>query len=316
MRRKSSDNAEKIASISTQQLARIALVCSNKPNYPLHVDRLFSAGGNTRSALETLLIHTPNFFICYPERMDNYTGEIRADQKHIMWCPEESHKLPEENANLAGIMLRNYDEVITELELGVNFGEIGIPEHLLDNEFDTIEAKRTHTQMQIALVEIGRALNFKSWIARNDHYISYQNSTLGNFEGVIRSLQDAEVFYNNEIKEAASLVDCIWFTPDYRHIPAIIEVEHSTGVTSGFTRMRKLFDTMPSINTRYVIVAPNKMRNKVVSEANKDIYKALDANFMPYSTVRELFGLIQRYELKNVVNHSFVYPFMQRVLDD
>jgi type II restriction enzyme len=54
-------------SISREQLAKMALICSSKPNFPLHIDRVFSAGGNSRSAFETLLAHTPNFFICYPQ---------------------------------------------------------------------------------------------------------------------------------------------------------------------------------------------------------------------------------------------------------
>lgn len=59
-------SAGRTGSISAQQLTKMALVCSNKPNYPLHIDRVFSAGGNSRSAFETPLAHTPHFFMCYP----------------------------------------------------------------------------------------------------------------------------------------------------------------------------------------------------------------------------------------------------------
>src|SRR5689334_11364247 len=69
-------------SISIAQLATVASVFSNKPNYPIHLDRLFSAGGNSRSALETLLALTPNFFICYPQRTNPYTGELENKQRH------------------------------------------------------------------------------------------------------------------------------------------------------------------------------------------------------------------------------------------
>jgi type II restriction enzyme len=295
-------------SISSNQLATIALVCSNRPNYPLHVDRLFSAGGNSRSALETVLAHTPHFFMCYPERIDSYTGETLQNLKHIMWCPQEAHPLGQ-------IVQKEYVEIITEVELGVDFGSIGVTADMLGSEFDTIEAKKTHTQMQIALIEIGRALNFRTWIARNDRSIPVKDARLGDLEGVIESLDEVPIFYKREIKEAAALIDCIWFTQDGDRIPAIIEVEHTTGVTSGMTRMLKLKEIFPSVVTTFTIVAPNKLRDKVVSEANQKAFRPLKAKYMPYSTVRELYGLIRRYSLSNVVDHTFINPFMENVVE-
>lgn len=67
-------SAGKPGSISSRMLATFASVCSNRPYYPIHIDRLFSAGGNSRSALETLLAYTPHFFMCFPERVDSHTG--------------------------------------------------------------------------------------------------------------------------------------------------------------------------------------------------------------------------------------------------
>ena len=52
-------------------------------------------------------------------------------------------------------------------------------------------------------------------------------------------------------------------------MPAVMEVEHSTGVTSGLSRMKNFKDKFPPFPTRYVIVAPDEDRDKVVKEANK-----------------------------------------------
>lgn len=300
---------ERSGSISTQMLAKMALVCSTKPNFPLHVDRIYSAGGNSRSALETLLAYTPHFFICYPDRIEPYSGEILQNLKHIMWCPDEAHPLGE-------LAQKEYHEIITEIEIGVDFGTISLSPMNLGTEFETIEAKRTHTQMQIALIEIGNALNFHTWIAKNDRSIQVGNKTLGEFEGVIASLDDVSLLYNQDIKESANFIDCIWFTQDGKRIPAVIEIEHSTGVTSGMTRMRKFYDTAPSIAATFTVVAPNNLRNKVVSEANQPIFRDLDIRYMPYTTIRELYGLIQRYSLKDVVDYKFVKPFMERVVEN
>jgi len=169
--------------------------------------------------------------------------------------------------------------------------------------------------MQIALIEIGNALGFRTWIARNDRSIPVGATTLGAMHGVIQSLDDMQIFYKREIKETAALIDCIWFTADGDRIPAIIEIEHSTGVTSGLTRMGKLRRAFPSIKTVFTVVAPNELRNKVITEANQDLFRNLDARYMPYSTVRELYGLIQRYALHGVVDHNFIYPFMEKVVD-
>jgi len=296
----------KIARISTNQLATIALACSNRPNYPLHVDRLFSAGGNTRSALETIIANTANFFVCKVQRIDNYTGEIKSEQRHFMYCPDEIHPIGE-------IHYKEYDSIISEVEVGVEFGEISFSNTTLADEFNNIEIKRTHTQIQIALIEIGNALNFNTWIAKNDQSIEYNNSPLKNHDGVIQTLDHVEILFNNNIKQAAEYVDCIWFTKDGKHIPAVIEIEHSTGVTSGMTRMSKLHSEMPSMRTQYVIVAPNVLRNKVVTEANQNIFSSISVGYMPYSTIRELYGLIQKYHIQGI-NHKFIESFIEPII--
>lgn len=297
-----------IGSISTNQLAMAAAVFSRKPNYPIHFDRLFSGSGNSRAAFETLLALTPNFFISYPAKTNPYTGLTEKKLKHIMWCPGDSHET-------GSMEERNFEQVISELELDTDFGNIKLDSSNLSDEFDSIEAKRIHTQMQVALVRIGNALNFHTWIAKNDRSIQIENSTIGSLEGVVDSLEKIPILYHNESKKAASLIDCIWFSNDFKYIPAVIEVEHSTGVTSGFTRMLKLKETIPSVSMGYAIVAPNELREKVISEANNDVFRNLSARYMPYSTIRELYGLIRRYSLTKVVDRSFIEPFMETIVE-
>lgn len=304
--RKSEDESSK-GSISINQLATAAYVFSRKPNYPIHFDRLFSAGGNSRSALEALLAHTPHFFICYPQRTHPYTGKIEKNLKHIMWCPHDEHPLGE-------IKETECEQVISEVELGVEFGDIRIASGRLGEELN-IEAKKTHTQMQVALVEIGNALNFRTWIAKNDRSIPVGSTQLGKLKGVIQSLEEIRIFYEPEIRQAASLVDAIWFTNDFRFVPAVIEVEHSTRVTSGLTRMLKLMNTIPSLTTKFTIVAPDELRSKVVSEANNETFRPLRARFVPYSTVRVLYGLIEQYSLSNL-QRNFIEPFMENIVEE
>ncbi|MDQ3635434.1 MAG: hypothetical protein M3405_13130 [Acidobacteriota bacterium] len=162
----------KSGSVSINQLATAAAVFSNKPNHPINFDRLFSASGNSRAAFESLLAHTPHFFICYPERTNIYTGELKRKQTHVMWCPNDSHCLGK-------IGVKELNQVISEIEIDMDFGKIQITAGMLGKEFDSIEAKKTHTQMQVALIEIGNALKFKTWIARDDQSIPIGDTQLG-----------------------------------------------------------------------------------------------------------------------------------------
>jgi type II restriction enzyme len=138
---------------------------------------------------------------------------------------------------------------------------------------------------------------------------------LGKFEGVVQSLEEVKILYSTEIRHAASRIDCIWFSEDFKYIPAVIEIEHSTGVTSGVTRMLKLWETIPSITANFTVVAPDDLRNKVVSEANNPAFITLNTRYMPYSTVRILYGLIQRYDLSNVVERTFIEPFLENIVE-
>lgn len=306
-KRTSSETNAKAGLISLQMLTKIALAFSNKPNFPIHIDRVFSAGGNSRSALETLLAHTPYFYVCRPTRVDPFTGETINNLKHLIWRPDNPH----EKGKVTQI---DYEGVITELEIGSEMSDIHITPEMKGTEFDSLEAKRTHTQMQIALVMIGNALNFKTWIAANDRHIPVGGTTLGQLPGVIDSLNSIPLLYSQQLRDAASLIDCIWFTGDGNRIPALIEIEHSTRVTSGLTRMLKFRDLVPALNLTFTIVAANSLRGRVIAEANQAVFRNLNVRFMPYSTVRELYGLVNRYKLTNVVDHTFINPFMESVV--
>jgi type II restriction enzyme len=265
------------------------------------------AGGNSRSALETVLALTPNFFICYPQKSNPYTGRIEEDLKHIMWCPDDTHPLGE-------MKEKSFKQIISEIELNVDYGDMSLLLDSLGQEINSIEAKM-HAQMQVACVRIGYALKFQTWIAKNDQTIKVGKLKLGQLQGVLKSLDDVQILYSLESKRAASLIDCIWFSEDFKYIPAVIEIEHSTGVTSGLTRMLKFKETIPSIDMTFTVIAPDELRNKVLLEANNPIFSSMKTRYMPYSAVRELYGLIQKYNLSNVVQRSFIEPFMEKIVE-
>jgi type II restriction enzyme len=169
------------------------------------------------------------------------------------------------------------------------------------------------TRIQISLVEIGKLLGFRTWVAQNDKGIKYKGTKLGEMDGVVASLQSENMLsaFNNAVRSAV-LIDCIWFKNSVL-MPAVIEIEHTTGITRGLSRMKNLQDAIPAIKTRYVIAAPDEDRNKVLQECQKPQFHSLDTRFFPYSAVEELWSLCQRRKLRGITD-EFLECFMEQTL--
>ena len=93
-------------------------------------------------------------------------------------------------------------------------------------------------------------------------------------------------------------------------MPAVMEVEHTTGVTSGLSRMLNFKQNFPPYPTRYVIVAPDEDREKVIKESNKEQFRALNTKFFPYSAVEELYALCQKRRIRGV-SEEFLDCYME-----
>ena len=303
--RKQTVISAKEANISGNMLWRVANAI--QPGVPVNIDRVLGASYNTRSALETLLAHTPEFYWCLPGRIElvDSTSQIKRGHKHLVWIPEKPHR---------NGVAEKYETDVTISEIptaSAVYEAIALPDTPVDNGMD-IEAKRRHLQIQIALVIIGRHFGFRTWIARNDQGLTYRDKKVGELEGVIHRLEDEKMLqaYPDAV-HAALLIDGIWFEGD-RFMPAVIEVEHSTGVTSGLSRMKNFQDRIPPFPTRWIIVAPDEDRDKVYREANKPQFHSLKAMYMPYSAVDELYSLLQRRGVTpDMVNDKFLNCYLE-----
>lgn len=295
-------------SMSANMIWRLANAMEE--DVPVNVDRVFGGSYNTRSVLESLMAHTPEFYWCQPGRIElnNATQEIKKGHKHLIWRPNTRHQ----NAVLTKF---ETDVVVSEIPTtSAVYDALNIPS-VLNQAIDDIDVQRRHLQIQIALAVIGNQLGFRTWIARNDQGITYGNKKVGELDGVVADLQHEKLItvVDGAVK-AAMHIDCIWFR-NGKFLPAVIEVEHSTGVTSGLARMKGLYDQLPPFPTRWVIVAPDEDRNKVITEANKPQFKDLNTMFFPYSAVDELYALCQRRKLSNkAVNEEFLDCYMEPCL--
>ncbi len=300
-------------SISSEMLWRIANAIV--PNVPISFDRVLGASYNTRSSLEALMAHTPEFFFCKPGRIEikNGTPNVKHGHKHLIWLPNAPH----ENGILAESQLGSGFEISELPTQNVTYEALTVAD-VSDTSKEPlpIDVKRRHLQIQIALIEIGRQLGFRTWIAHNDKGFLYGQKRIGDLDGVIASLSDERVLaaYSEAIV-AANLIDCIWFK-NGRLMPAVLEVEHSTGVTSGLTRMKKFQDAGPALqDVRWVIVAPDEERSNVIRKANDPQFSSLNTKFFSYSAVEELHNLSLRRGLSNrSVNEAFLDCFMEPCL--
>ena len=296
------------ATISSAMIWRIAN--AYVPNIPINFDRVLAGSYNTRSLLEALLAHTPEFYWCTPGRIElqNNSSEIKKGHKHIIWIPDSPHQ--------NGMMVESKigsDQAISEIPTQtVTYDSLAITRQSVPAEID-IDVKRRHLQIQIALIEIGVQLGFRTWIAHNDKGFLYGQKRVGELEGVIANLSDEKVLAAyDEARAAANLIDCIWFK-NGKLMPAVMEVEHSTGVTSGLTRMKKFQDLGPHLaDIRWVIVAADEDRDEVIRKANAAQFQSLNTKFFSYSGVEELYSLCKRRNLSNkAVNEDFLDCFME-----
>lgn len=297
----------KTDTISSEMIWRVANAFDE--NQPINLDRVLGGSYNTRSVLEALLAHTPEFYYCYPGRIENKAGftTVKHGHKHLLWKPDIPHRL--------GIQEKiATDIVISEMPaLNAFYDSLVLPDNSQTGQLD-IEIQRRHAQIQIALYFIGHQLNYRTWIAQNDKGILYQNKRIAEYEGVISSLKEEKLMSAyDEAVQAALLIDCIWFK-NGKLMPAVMEIEQSTGVTSGLSRMKNFKDKFPPFPTRYVIVAPDEDRDKVIREANKPQFKDLDTRYFPYSAVEELYALCQRRKIKGI-EQEFLDCYMEPVLN-
>jgi type II restriction enzyme len=289
--------------ISREMIWRIAN--SIRLGVPVNFDRVLGASYNTRSAFEALLAHTPQFYWCKPGRIEviNSSTAVKRGHKHLIWLPEQPHE----------------NGVISEYETETVISEIPSQEVVYDSLFVPyeagaeldIEVRRRHIQIQIALIMIGNHLNFSTWLAQNDRGVMYQDKTLAEIDGVLPRLnQDTVIAAWGEAVNAAKLIDIIWFK-GVLEMPAVIEVEHSTGVTSGLSRMQNFQSKLPPFPTRYIIAAPDEDRTKVLREIHKEQFDSLQASYLPYSAIEQVWNLFSKHGAKGV-SPEFIENFLER----
>jgi type II restriction enzyme len=295
---------KKVETISSGLLNRVALAI--KVSIPLNIDRIVGASYNARAVFEALLAHTPYFYVCYPGRYDDHNGRriVKKGHKHLIYLPDEPHKSGKTEIKEVNFVISEHTAIAVHdsVELA--------PEAIIGTETE-IENLRTHIRIQNALRIIGLSLDYRTYIAKDNQSVLIKDKPLGTLEGVVTDLSDnTTISHNHSAVLAGRLLDCVWFA-NGSLMPAIFEVEHTTGITSGLCRMMTFWEHVKGHATRWVIVAPDEDRKKAMSEISKPQFRSLEARFMPYSHVDALLNLAQRKKLSGI-KQEFIDNWMEQ----
>ena len=152
------------------------------------------------------------------------------------------------------------------------------------------------------------------WVGKNVQGIVCKGKRFVEHESVIKDLSSARALTSYpEAYEAGKHIDCIWFTQDGGKMPAILEIEHSTGVLSGMNRMMRFKEEAPDFaHMTYIIVADDDDRVDVVKKANHPQFSSLNVKFLPYSAVEDLY-LLSLWGIKGINNTEFIHTFLEEV---
>lgn len=317
----------KVESISTSMILRVANAI--RPEEPFNLDMILGASYNTRSVLESLLAHTPDYFVAYPGRVEytETTQKMKQGHKHLVYRPLQ-HQKPynphpngiieriESNLTMAVLPSRVfvYDDGLSDEEIAQRLREKENKKtHNAARLEKEVALERIHAQMQVALFQIGKKFQCRTYIAKNDQSLKYEGKKLSEYEDVLESICDVKFLQAfPEADDNGKLIDCIWFRGD-KEMPAVFEIENSTGVTSGLVRMQKFKDVIPQVKTKYIIVAPDDDRSKVKMKANVQQFIELDTWFFPYSAVMELYALCKDWKIRGITD-EFLESFMEKIV--
>lgn len=164
--------------------------------------------------------------------------------------------------------------------------------------------------IKLHLIYIAKHIGYDFSLSK-ENYDSLKGKP-GLFDKNINLIQPSEFFkLNMNNKKLVSQITCdmIWFNHQLSSVN-IFEVKHSDAILNSLLVFKKI--SIKS-NTKYVIVAPDEDRDKVVKEANNPQFHDLNTRFFSYSAVEELYALCQKRKLKGVTE-EFLDCYMEPVL--
>jgi hypothetical protein len=164
-----------------------------------------------------------------------------------------------------------------------------------------------HTEIQHALLSLGRDMGFDLWVARNDRSRKWNEESLGEMEGMVETLPTQ---FNEATNRTISLIDVLWLKGN--SIVAAFEVECTTSIYSGLLRMSDLLALQPNLAIELFLVAPDERRDKVESELLRPTFKLREkplasiCGFLGFDTLMEKIKGIRGLGLASSLKPEFL----------
>lgn len=141
--------------------------------------------------------------------------------------------------------------------------------------------KHTHTSVEWALLFMGRSSGFETWVTGSDRNKKFRGAPIG--AESLRSLPSLGVGF--KVQEFIEGIDVLWL--ERNKVIAAFEVEHTTNIRSGLTRLNDIILAAPNLRIDLFIVAPDERERKLQSELNRPSFEQLrgKVKFITYSTL-------------------------------
>jgi hypothetical protein len=168
---------------------------------------------------------------------------------------------------------------------------VTVPEEPPPRNGEGTEETTEHTRIQAFLLRLGKEMSYETWVARNDRSKELDGVQLGSFPG---SRDALPLQFDPATNKTIELIDVLWLKGNA--IVAAFEIESTTSIYSGLLRMSDLIAMQPNINIPLYIVAPERRREKVITEINRPTFgrhePALNeiCRFLSFTALDEFFA--------------------------
>jgi hypothetical protein len=168
---------------------------------------------------------------------------------------------------------------------------VTVPEEPPPRSSEGTEETTEHTRIQALLLRLGKEMSYETWVARNDRSKELDGLQLGSFPG---SRDALPLQFDPATNKTIELIDVLWLKGNA--IVAAFEIESTTSIYSGLLRMSDLIAMQPNINIPLYIVAPERRREKVITEINRPTFgrhePALNeiCRFLSFTALDEFFA--------------------------
>lgn len=200
-------------------------------------------------------------------------------------------------AGIRGVLYREIRNNRTFKKIGLSI--YALKDYIVEEKPRSDDIVRMHSYIEGLCIEIGNFEGFATYTA--DPNADYRdNVKLGH----LTTIKDCPAFSYPEITKKAKLIDVIWFNNDGLYFPKkVLEIVDSIGtLDAALNRSLQL----KNFRTDFVIVAPEKYRNKYEQTINLEIYNQYNKmfKFINYDYVQNFYNILS--ERKKLENEIFI----------